>query len=481
MEIFALNSRHLSELLLKYKRKEISKEKLNNDIFLITTFDYFYFKKENKKYKKIKEIQNKIMQSYFKKEAAQDNTERKFIKEFKIKLGENRDAAKKRLEASLKTQRQNLLNTLQEQKVIKIIVERSYNSYIPPKNISLSLEYHLNKHKKYKKYLSEENAEITYKNPYLNKKKDKIVIDYIEEPFIIDKDNDILSVKDKNYEKNDFKLNEELKNIINYESDDILFYDEKKTKNEKISGNLDWLDDTEISDIDKNFQYLFEEKKNQINTVSIANDSFPSLSMSLNSSLFDDIPLVHDHYSRFRCYLSEKCYKTYMKKMNYDYLDSMLLSFFDLEGEFCLYAIINKETIALNFIKKVILSCGICNMKIYENIIKSILSKKGNFNFENFLDCFSPIFDASDKFKGMKYKFLLYLIKNNFSETITFENYKVFCNMIKGKWIYDDETYENLSENMFTKFKEKYPKENMVDLNFFYVTTIVEYFVDKDI
>ena len=481
MEIFALNSRRLAELLSLYKSNEIPKEKLNNDILLITTFDYFYFKKEKKKHQKIKEIQNKIMQSHFKKESAQENVERKLIKEYQTVKREDRDIAKERLEASIKLQRQNLLNSLQEQKDIHEIVEHSYNSYITPKNISLSLEFHLNNNREYKKYISEENAEISYKNIYLNKKQEKTIIDYIEIPFIIDKNNDILSPQEIKNQKKNNELNENLKNIANFENDDILFYDEKNNQNGRISKDINWLKDTEISDIEKNFQNLSQAKRiNRLNTLTTDNDSLVFINFSSNDDLFDNIPQVSDHFAKFSCYLSEKCYKNYMKKMNYDYLDSMLLCFFDMEAEFGLYAMMNRETIALNFIKKIILSCGICNSKIYEHITKIILSKKGNFNLENFLDCFSPIFEASDKFRGMKYKFLLYLIKNHFSKTITFENYKVFCNLIKGKWIYDSEICENLSENMLGMFNEKYPKENMNELNFFYVNTIVELIVDKE-
>ena len=166
--------------------------------------------------------------------------------------------------------------------------------------------------------------------------------------------------------------------------------------------------------------------------------------------------------------------------MNYNYLDLMLLSYFDLLQEFQTYNFLQKETIALNFIKKIILSCGICNIKIYEHINKVIIAKKGNFNLENYLDCFTPIFEASDKFQILKYKFLLSLVKNHNTQTLSMENYKIFCNLIKGKWIYEEEIWKKLSKNMIENFKRKYPKEYTDNFIFTHISTIVESLVDKE-
>ena len=81
------------------------------------------------------------------------------------------------------------------------------NYYIPPKNLSLSLKFHLSNFKEYKKYLSESNTELTYKNPSLsNVRKDKIVNQYSEPPYIIDENNDILLVN-KNKDNNNIIKN----------------------------------------------------------------------------------------------------------------------------------------------------------------------------------------------------------------------------------------------------------------------------------
>ena len=76
-----------------------------------------------------------------------------------------------------------------------------------------------------------------------------------------------------------------------------------------------------------------------------------------------------------------------MKEMNYNYnyLDLMLLNFFHLHLEFQKYNFLLKEMVAMSFIKKFVLNCGICNSKIYKSVNKIIIMKKGQFNLGNFL------------------------------------------------------------------------------------------------
>ena len=479
MEIFAFNSRHITELLTKFQNKEIDKQKFNTNMFIDIAFNYFYFKKELKKTVKLKEAQNKIFQLHFKKEATQEASEKLLINKVKQKK-----ETLENVQAMIKEQRNELLNNLLQHKDVSIYADHTYNSYIPPKNYSLSLDYHLNNFKEYKKYSSESSAEINYKNPVIsNPNRDKIVIAYSEPPYIIDEKNDIF-IKNNNNTENSIKENEDqLKNIINYDEDDILFYSEKIEKEDDIKKNLKWLGDIEKEEIQSNFSNLLEVRKNDRtfnNSNNFLFDSNYSMSEFEESNIFDDIPQGGDRYKKFSQYLSDKCYKNYMKKMNYNYLDLMLLSYFDLLQEFQTYNFLQKETIALNFIKKIILSCGICNIKIYEHINKVIIAKKGNFNLENYLDCFTPIFEASDKFQILKYKFLLSLVKNHNTQTLSMENYKIFCNLIKGKWIYEEEIWKKLSKNMIENFKRKYPKEYTDNFIFTHISTIVESLVDKE-
>ena len=491
MEIFFTNSRHITDLLVKFQNKEIDKNKFNTDIFIDIAFNYYYFSKESKKTIKLKESQNKVFQSFFKKETAQE-TQEKILKQ---KVRQKKETPEK-ADAIIKQQRKDLLNNLLSNKDISVYAEHTYNSYIPPKNYSLSLNFHLSGYKEYKKYLSVSGAEISYKNPsILKKEKDNIINAYSEPPYVIDENNDILitskisqnnninNIIDNDIIKESKKENlEEIKKLINNEEDDMLFYSEK-IKDDEMIKTANWLNDISPEEINMNFVNLTEVRKNN-KTLNNNNyfefDSNYSISEFNPSSIFDDIPLGGDRYKKFSQYLSDKCYKNYMKKMNYNYLDLMLLNYFNLLLEFKKYNFLGKETIALNYIKKKILSSGISNSKIYEHIIRAIVSKKGVFDLENFLECFTPIFEASEKYQTLKYRFLLFLSKDQKLKTYSMDNYRTFCNLIKGKLIYEEDTYKKLSKNMIENFKEKYPKEYTDNFKYFQIATIVEFLVEKE-
>ena len=478
-----MNSRHITDLLLKYQNKEIDKQQFNSNIFLDIAFNYFYFKKESKKTVKLKEGQNKVFQSFFKKETAQEASE----KLLKLQVRQKKETPEN-AEAIITSQRKELMNNLLKHKDISIYAEHTYNSYIPPKNLSLSLKFHLTDFKEYKKYLSESNTEINYKNPSLsNPKRDKIKIQYSEPPYIIDEKNEILIAKSN--DKADLIANiqkenqNELKKIIDDEEDDILFYSENLEKEEDIKKSSKWLNDMTADEINNNFANLAEVRKNNKtfnNDNNFSFDSNYSITELDPTSIFDDIPHGGDRYLKYSQYLSDKSYKNYMKKINYNYLDLMLLNYFDLNVEFKKYNFLQKEVIALNFIKKIILASGVCINKLYEHIIRAIVAKKGIFNFENFLECFSPIFEASEKYQTLKYRFLLFLAKGPNSQTLPMENYKVFCNLIKGKLVYEEDTCKKLSKNMIENFKRKYPKEYTDNFKYFQISTIVDYLVDKE-
>ena len=481
-----MNCRHITDLLIKFQNKSIDTQKFNTNIFIDIALNSFYFNKESKKTLKLKETQNKILQAHFKKEALQEKEEKKLYNDVRQKKETVENAQKK-----IKQKKEELRNVLLKQKDITIYTEHTFDTYIPPKNYSLSLCFHLNNFKKFKKYHSKSGADITYKNPSLsNPQKDKIIIPYSEPPYIIDEDNDILINNQNETEKNEIieKMKEEnkneLKKIINYEEDDILFYSEKLEKEQDIKKSSKWLNDINDEEIDTNFNNMIEYRKDN---KSLDNNNYfyydlnYSISEYVTESIFDDIPQGGGNmYSKFSLYLSEKSFKTYMKKMNYNYIDLMLLTFFDLESEFSKFNLVEKEQIVLYFIKKMILSCGICNSKLYELLVRAIASKKGNFNFENYIECFTPIFEASEKYQTLKYKLLLFLVINQNNKTLSMENYKVFCNLIKGKWVYDEQTFLKLSKKMIKHFKEKYPKDYTDNFKYYKICSIVEDLIDNE-
>ena len=243
MELFANSSKNIIDLISDFQNNKIDKNTFNKKILVNTIFNHFYFTKGAKKIKKIKENQNKNYQSFFKLEYKTEQSEKQLFANLKDRKG------KKMLEESIRTNRENLIKNLASKNDMKIFLEQTYNTYIPPKNISLSMNFQSNTNNNYnKKYIPDSNLLIKYLNPTPNAKEHKLIQeDFIEPPFFPDNDfyTHLKEIKSKEEnEENKDKINNfesELENDINniqkdqnddfinlvQEDDEILFYDEK--------------------------------------------------------------------------------------------------------------------------------------------------------------------------------------------------------------------------------------------------------------
>ena len=507
MEIYAQSSKFITKLITEFQNNKIDKQTLNKNILINTIFCSYHLQKQNKKYKKIKEEQNKTYQSFFKLEQAQEESEKQLISKI-------RDRKSKRIvEESIRQNRENLLNDLASKKYTKIFQEQNYNSYIPPKNFSLSINFELNKKiQNSKKLISETNAEISYINPSLNQKDEKLIInDFIEPPYIDDLSFDNIDISEEmtinkekencNYNtKNNETTNDNTINIDNNnendifskmldEDDEILFYDERLRKNEKMAMVNTWMTREKKDDIIRDFEEFKQRKKRNeyfkvdsiFNILKQDNVIKKEISTYLKNTaiLYDEIS-KQDHLHEFTGYLSEKVYKMYMKKMNYSYLILMLLSFFDYEKFSNNFEYMEDSQIIVVFIKKILLFCGIATNKVYESIIHNAENKKGNLTFENYLSCFLPIFELSEKYQCYKYRFLLYLVKKTGYNTISVNNYRLFCNLIRGKLIYEADTCGDIIGKMIPILKAKYPKDDLDDLNYQHVSIVLEFLVNYE-
>ena len=401
-------------------------------------------------------------------------------------LSKIRDRQSKRIVIeAIKEERESLLKGLSCQKNVKTITEHTFNSYIPPKNISLSLNYELEEKtqkENSKKYFSESNLEINYINPNYNDKNKIISNDFIEPPYIDDEfpDNDEISEENEN---------DNFLKIIN-EEDEYLFYDEKLKKNEKPYLISSWETRFKQQEVLDDFEALTQKReRSQVTKVNnmylvIQQDNVIKKEMdtylqSNNTILYDEIS-QKDHFHEFVGYLSEKCYKTYMKKMNYSYLILMLLNYFDFEQFTNNYEYLEDWQTIVTFIKEIFLFCGISTSKVYENLIRTVANNRGHVTFENFLNFFLPIFDLSETFQYYKYSFLLYLVKKRGYNTISMSNYRLFCNLIKGKLIYENDTCADILGKMLPIIKVKYPKDDLDNLNYQHVSIILEFLVNYD-
>ena len=489
MEVYAQGSKYISKIIVKYQNKEISTKELNKNILISTVFTYNYLRKKKTKNKKINKEQNEIFQSFYIREQKQEENEKELLSKIK-----DRKSRKIVLEA-IKEQREDLLKELSSKKNLKLFNSPNFDSYIAPKNISLSLNFELNKNNKNKskKLLTESNIEISYINPNFNDKIKIISNDFIETSFLDNIEEYDINI-DNNNEENNKKINIEKENDIFLEmlneKDEFLFYDEKLQKNEKISLWNTWGNKLIKDDIIYDFEELKQKnKKNKITK----NDNFffvlkqenlikKEMNTYLKSNhtiLYDEIS-QKDHFHEFSGYLSEKIYKMYMKKMNYSYLILMLLSYFDFEQFSNNYEFLDDSKAVVIFIKKILLFCGISNNKIFESLIYYVNNFKGELNFEKYLSFFLPIFELSDKYQSYKYNFLLYLVKKSGYNTISMSNYRIFCNLIKSKLIYEEDTCDDIIGKMIPIIKAKYPKDDLDNLNYQHVNIILEFLVNYE-
>ena len=135
MEIFSQSSKYITKLITEFQNNKIDKISLNKNILLNTIYCYISLKKKNKKNKKIIEEQNKIFYSFFIQEQKQEENEKELLSKIRDRK------SKKIVKESLKEQRETLIKDLSSKIVIKQMQDHTYDSFIPPKNISLSLNF----------------------------------------------------------------------------------------------------------------------------------------------------------------------------------------------------------------------------------------------------------------------------------------------------------------------------------------------------
>ena len=329
MELFANSSRNIINLITDFQNKKIDKFNFNKKILVSTIFNHFYFTKDSKRENKIKETQNKTYQSFFKLEFKTEQSEKQLFANLRDRKG------KKMLEESIRNNRENLIKNLSSKDDMKIFLEQTHNTFIPPKNISLSMNFQSNTNNNYnKKYIPESNLQIQYLNPTPNAKEYKLIEkDFIEPPFFPDNDfivnlKEIKSKenneenKDKNKDDNfESELDNENNNSIKNENDDfinllgeddeILFYDEKLKQDEDPKKINDWNSKIKNNDMISDFQYLKQKNKvitEQVNELyyTLQQDKIIKNEMSYylkNSEIMYEKISQQDHFHEFSTYL----------------------------------------------------------------------------------------------------------------------------------------------------------------------------------
>ncbi len=475
MEIFSQSSKYIINLITKYQNKGIEIETVNKKLLLNTIYTYNHLKKQNKKNKKIKENQKEIYLSFFKREQEQEKRDKELISAVKDRV------SLKIVQESIKEHRENLIKKLSLEKKAKLFPEQTFDSFIPPRNIALSLNIH-DKKKDKRKNINDTNIKIKYLNPNTNSKERMIFIDFIEPSYYLDLKNENNNINDEN---------DDFIKTINEVEDEILFYDEKLEENEKSTVVKTWANSLKQNEIYNDFEELKQKRasknlyKNGVDLIDmmkktkIIQKEKAKYLKNNNNILFNEMS-QKNHFHEFTGYLSEKSYKNYMNKMNYSYLILMLLSFFDFEKLSNTFEYIDESKILTTFTQKLLLFCGISYNKIYESLINKVQNIKEHVTFEKYLNIFFPILELSDKFQCYKYNFLLFLVKKSGENTISMNNYRLFCNLVKGKLIYESDTYDDIIGRMLPFIKGKYPKDDLDNLNYQHVSIILEYLVNYE-
>ena len=465
MKIFASGANNIINIISKFKNNTIDKKELNRNILSSIIYNYCYFKKNSKKLENEKNLQNQLFQNFLSQEEKQ-------IKNEKIYLAKERNKIRREeLFQKFNNERKLMLDSYKEKKPFTKIIEPTFDCYIPTKQFCIPLEFYENKivsniFDQEENETNEKENDINKINEEENKKeilKGNNNYD-INFPIHLCEDNEQFfddnffddNNKENNKEKKEEDNNKDFLDILNTD-DNLLFYEDekldmKRQKSSKIRTS--------------------NKKLLKANTLITTNEEF-ELDKNLSKN-----EIIENHYKEFSYYLPLSIYTKYIKKMNYVYLHLMFMNYFDLEKKINNGLDLYKETIIVNYVKKMILESGICSNQIYEKIIKNVLIQKDNYSFEIYLTYFSPVFKASEEYQSFKYKYLLYLSKNKYSDLMTQLEFDMFLNLVKGKKIYDKETYSDLIKRFKVIYKKQYPSENQKKYYYSHVNAIIEFIID---
>ena len=457
MEVFSSGANNIINIISKYKNNNINNKELNRNLLTSIIFNYYYFKKDEKRVKKEKEAQQQLYHNFLTQEEKQ-------IKNEKIYISKERNIKRKEeIYRKFNEERKLMLDNYKEKKYFTSVIEPTFDCYIPIKQLSIPIEFYTNKivpnvfgedphhdhvHKDNHDYyigLNDDNDNKTFKKEII-----KGVNEYnIDIPLNLGENND-------NYYNDEFNDIDNVLDIL--ETDDkLLFYEDEKL------------------DLKTQKESIYNKTEELILPIKEVN-SLENKELDKNLSKSE---ILENHFKEFSSYLSLSTFTKFIKKMNYIYLHLMLMNYFDLEQKINTGLDLYKDIIIINHIKKTILQSGICSFPLYDKIIKNVSNQKEALSFENFLFFFDPIFKADEEFQSYKYKYLLNLSKNEYSELMTQLEFDMYLNLIKGKKIYDKEAYSDLMKRFKVIYKKKYSNENIrQNYIFTHVYTVIEYIID---
>jgi hypothetical protein len=122
------------------------------------------------------------------------------------------------------------------------------------------------------------------------------------------------------------------------------------------------------------------------------------------------------------------------------------------------------------------LSVGICDKKFYEQCIREIIYKKNNLKFFEFILCFHKLNYLKFDQNFLKYKFLLLITRRNDSDYLEQCDIDRFFELMKGKKVFDQESFNKITGKLLDRYKDQYPNEN--GLNVWKLSMVLEHFFE---
>ena len=459
LEIFYNLTNNLTKNLILFKNNEISNTKLNSSMFIIMSLILKLKKNLNKKNKEIMKIHKIALNFLLEKE----NEKLKRIEQIKT-INRNKKIYDKRIEIEILNEISEE-ETLQKNKLNNLI-NPTLDFYIPFNILSLDYEKDFNSINNENNNNNEENKNKIsnfedfpiQKNDFTEEEKNTFINDlnnnfdddddFNNNNFLINENLDSISFTDKKIESSNI-------NIIN-ENEENYFNNNNNNNSNSINNRNTKNNSNEIENI-KEFEVINEEK--------------------FNSNLLSKIEAQNLYKNEFKNILSEKTFNYYINYMNFDYLKYMLVVYTKIKNKSMLMFMC-EDKMFLNLIKIFILHVGISDKKTYEDILRNLVYKT-NISFENFLEIFLKILKMNEEFFINKMKFLLCLIDYDEKNIITLKQLFIFFNFLKTKLLFDNEIYNDITNNLIPRYKILYSNFDGKTFNIKKIFIILETFFDK--
>ena len=459
LEIFYNLTNNITKNLILFKNNEISNTKLNSNMFIIMSLLLKLKKNLNKKNTEIMKIHKIALNFLLEKE----NEKLKRIEQIKT-INRNKKIFDKRIEIEILNEISEE-ETLQKNKLNNLI-NPTLDFYIPFNILSLDYEKDFNSINNENNNNNEENKNKIsnfedfpiQKNNFTEEEKKSFINDlnnnfdddddFNNNNFLINENLDSISFTDKKIESSNI-------NIIN-ENEENYFNNNNNNNSNSINNRNTKNNSNEIENI-KEFEIINKEK--------------------FNSNLITKFEAQNLYKNEFKNILSEKTFNYYINYMNFDYLKYMLVVYTKIKNKSMLMFMC-EDKMFLNLIKIFILHVGISDKKTYEDILRNLVYKT-NISFENFLEIFLKILKMNEEFFINKMKFLLCLIDYDEKNIITLKQLFIFFNFLKTKLLFDNEIYNDITNNLIPRYKILYSNFDGKTFNIKKIFIILETFFDK--